>query len=292
MNRAFSWVLTSPQLLNSTLKTLDALFVHSDTAMLKVKKRGLYIMLSDFESLSCSETRFTVNLENILFVNVVEYTAKILLDSLANILRQIVKMKHGAVVYSLLNNPGQVFVDEVIGRKNFVQNTCQVKSAEHRARVFHIVSSTQFERQSAENYLKFKVPNVEFNKIVTIQAIISGMSGGVGFIDVCPDAESPTTHCKIRFHTRNHSGGNGGVTINTHSTATTAPLLHLPTKAFKIQYCITYLKRSQNLMFAPTDSVTMWISPKGLLLQTETKDHHSTLVFVADVSDEDLRSYS
>jgi len=285
--------------LSAFIKTCEAMSVHSDTALLKVKKRGVYILLSDSESLCCLETRLTDNLQGMLKIYCKEYSVKILLDSLTDILRQILKNKHSAIICCDAEQPKILLVREVIGQSHKVVASHSVVGIEHRARVYHIISTNQF-RQKSKDYVQFRIPNIELNKIITMQAILSGNNGGIGELIITPIPDdddinntiTPNNRCDIQFFIQNNSGGKGGVTIHTHTTAETVPVQSLPKHRIHTKYFLTYLKRSQNLFSTPTDLVTMYVSEKGILIQTDSKDHHSVVIFVSDIADEDLESYT
>lgn len=276
--------------LSAFVKTCEALYNHSDTALFKVKPKGLYIMLTDFESLCCLETRLFDQGKNMLKMNCTEYTVKIMLDSFVSILRKVLKNKHSALVSADDETPYVLQIREVIGHTNKTVETHQVESAEHRARVYHVLSTNEFRRRSTGGYVQFRLPYVEFNKLITMQCIVSGNCGGVGEVTATPPDEQGV--CKIRFFVRNNGGMGGGVTLHTHAQAASAPLQHAPHQSVRLQYFLTYLKRSQSIFSNPTDSVTVYVSNQGLLLQTDVKDGHCVVVFIADVSQEDLDSYA
>jgi hypothetical protein len=285
------------------IKTCEAMNVHSDTAMIKIKKRGVYILISDPESHCCLETRLTENIADVLTMNCPQFTAKILLDSFTGILRKIVRNKHGAVLYAVPEQPHVLLVREVVGQNHKHIESYTVESTEHRARVYYIISTNEF-RTKSENYIQFRIPNIELNKIISSQAIISGNCGGVGELIIIPEPNTPlpntltsstsrdTNRCTIQFFLHNNSGQKGGTKIHTHAKAESVPVLHAPQQPIHTKYFLTYLKRSQNLFSNPLDMITMYVSNHGILLQTDTKDNHSSVVFIADISKEDLNSYA
>jgi hypothetical protein len=292
-NPCFELIFRDLRGLSAFIKTCEAMSIHSDTALFKVKKRGVYILLSDAESFSCLEMRLTDNLDGMLRLQCKEYTIKILLDSLTDILRHILRAKHSAVIYAEKDtgNFGAVSNQALYVREfatNKIIQTHKVTDIEHRARVYHIISTHQFRKRSRD-HVQFRIPSIELNKIITQQAILSGNNGGVGELIIVPTGNE---HCDIQFFTQNNSGGKGSLTIHTHTKAETVPIQTMPNHKIHSKYFITYLKRSQNLLISPTDSVTMYVSERGILLQTDCKDHHSVVIFIADISDEDLDSYS
>jgi hypothetical protein len=286
----FEFALRDTKKLVSLMKTCEIACSHSDTAMLKIKPKGVYIMLTDMESFSCLEIRL---LDVPLKLHCEEYTVKIILDSFASILRTILKHKHSAVFVAEKDSPLKLQIRQVNPSTNKIVETHVVETAEHRARVFHVCSTTAFRANS--DYVEFRIPCVEFNKIITMQCIISGNCGGVGEIKAVPDGacaqythSSCAQYTHIQLHVKNHGGMGGGVTIH----ATSPQLIHSPKADFETKYLLTYLKRVQNLFANPTESMTIIASKKGVLLQTDVRDGHSVLVFIADVSNEDLQSYA
>jgi hypothetical protein len=298
MKVAFELAFREQRKLSAFIKTCEGMCVQSDTALFKVKKRGAYIMLTDFESLCCLETRITDGIQNMLKMNCKEFTAKILLDSMATILRRILKNKHSAILFGDLDNDHVLQIKEVIGQSHRVVAIHQVECTENRARVYHVISTHQFCRNS-QNYIQFRIPNVEFNKIITMQSIISGTNGGVGELIITPipdalgsgEGDPPKNRCDIKFFMKNNGGGMGGVTIHTHPLSESVPVLHRPMQPIHTRYFLTYLKRSQNLFTVPSDFVTVYVSEKGVMVQTDSKDNHSVVIYTSDISDEDLNSY-
>lgn len=278
----FELTLKDHKRVSALIKTCETACSLSDTAMIKIKPKGLYIMLTDMESFSCLEIRMLDMPASTLRLHASEYTVKIILDSFVNILRTIQKHKHTAVIVADHETPLTLQIRQVNPATSKVVESHSVESAEHRARVFHVSSTTAF-RANAE-YSEFRIPSVELNKIITMQCIISGNSGGVGEINVKGN--------DIQFYVKNGGGMGGGVTIHGNTRSTTVPILHSPAETIHTKYLLTYLKRAQNLFSNPSDNVTIYVSKKGFLLQTDIRDGHSVLVFIADVSNEDLQSYA
>lgn len=287
MTILFEFSFREPRKLSAFIKTCESMCLHSDTALFKVKKRGIYILLTDLESFCCLECRFTENVQNVLKLNCPEFTAKILLDSLTNILRKICKNKHNAVIYADSEAPYVLCVKEIMAQTNRVVDVHTVESTENRARVYYLLSTHEFRKQS-EDYIQFRIPNVEFNKIITQQSILSGSSGGVGEILITPVDKNK---CTIKFYLKNHSGAAGGVTIHSFTTAESVPIIKMPLRPINMTYFLTYLKRSQNLFAIPSDSITLFISTQGILIQTDVKDNHSIVIFTLSADGVDLESF-
>jgi hypothetical protein len=285
MKSKFELVFRDSRKLNTFIKTCEALCSHSDTALFKVKKRGIYILLTDFESSCIVETRITNVNELNLVINVKEFTAKILLDSLVNELRKCFRNKKNVILFGEENN---ILKIKEIKNNNTVGNETLIKSTEHRLRVFHIISTREFINKS-KDYIKFRIINTEFNKIITTQAILSGINGGVGKLIIEPKEDDEVD---IIFSLRNNGGSYGTITITTFTKSEDVPILHMPKKRIEITYLLTYLKRSQTMLSFPTDYVTIYVSERGLILHTDIKDNISTLMYTNDVSNVDLDSFS
>jgi len=296
MKTLFELAFRDQRKLNAFIKTCEAMTAHSDTALFKVKTRGVYILLTDFESLCCLETRLTENIKNMLKMNCSEFTAKILLDSLTNILRKIARNKHSAILYADSEKPQTLQIKETIGQSHRTVEQYTVESTEHRARVYYVLSTNEF-REKSKDYLQFRIPNVEFNKIITMQSILSGNNGGVGEIVVTPvpdEPDQPKSRVEIKFFLKNQSGAMGGVTIHSRcgDDSLSVPVQHIPKETIRTQYFLTYLKRSQTMFTVPSDFVTLLISEKGILVQTDPKENnHYIVIFLSDISDLDLDSF-
>lgn len=291
MTILFELILKEHRKLNAFIKTCEAMMNHSDTALFKVKKRGVYILLTDFESFCCLETRLTDNVQSILKTYRCDFSAKILLDSMINILRRISKNKRCAMLYADSEDDKILKIREMNLQSSRAVEEYVVDSVEHRARVYYVISTNQFKSKS-EDYIQFRIPNIELNKIITMQCILSGNSGGVGQIDVTPVVENPGS-VKIHFFIQNQMGAKGGVTIHTKKNLDenlSVPVFHLPVKCISTRYLLTYLKRSQNILTVPSDSVTVYISNRGILIQTDVKEHHYVVVFISDITNENLES--
>lgn len=290
--RLFELAFRDWKRLSAFVKTCESTVTHSDTAMFKVKPKGVYVMLTDFESMCCVEVRLMDMTKTMLKMNSPEVSVKIMLDSFVAALRKVLKNKHSAIVYVEDDDPYTLQINEVVGQTNKLVEQHRIESAEHRPRVYHILSTNGF-KQKSKSYVQFKIPNSEFNKIITTQCIGSGNCGGVGEISAIPSPSSVSPGAvKIRFSVRNSGGMATSLTIHTNLKALTIPLQNCPTSAVQMRYCLTYLKRSQNLFANPSDHVNVYISDLGMILQTEIKDNHSVVVFIADVSNEDMDSYA
>jgi hypothetical protein len=280
--REFDFLFRDLRKLNTFIKTCEALCAHSDTVLIKVKKRGIYLLLTDFESMCIAEARLTKFTDLNLKLHVKEFTAKILLDSLITLLRKGFRNKMHVMLFG--NNQHQLFVQEVSPMHNNTNvsfSPVEVASTEHRIRVYHIISTRDFIHKS-DDYIKFKIMNTEFNKIITAQAILSGLSGGVAKLHIKP---TNSTDAKIIFSLRNNSGSFGKITIHTSTTSEDVPILHMCQKDIDVTYLLTYLKRSQNMLSFPTEYVQVYVSNKGIIIHTELKDGMCTIVFTINITE-------
>jgi hypothetical protein len=285
------------------VKMCESLFVHSDTALFKVKKKGLYVNVTDFESMCSVEGRVLKSADDYWTVSDEEFTSKILLDSLISELKRAIRNKqvvtmrgeHPHILKIVASYPKQ-FHQRSSGINKRIhehsQQNCSEKvvvSTEHRIRVFHIVSRRSFISKSG-NYASFRIVNSEFNKIITMKAIVSGVSGGVASISILP---TNSTECKLIFYVKSNSGTTGKLTISTSCNSTDeVKMLNVPKESIDMQYLLSYIKRSQNMMAAPADFTTVYVSNEGVMLETELKDNISMLLFTTSLEGIDLDSYS
>jgi hypothetical protein len=213
-----------------------------------------------------------------------EFSAKILLDSLVEEMKKSCRNKRNIVI---IGESGHVLKVQEVNANQTRGEIRTIESTEHRMRVYHIVSTREFVKKS-EHYIQFRIMNTEFNKIVTTQAILSGINGGVGKLCIEPSGNE----CKIIFSLVNDGGSFGKITIHTSTTSEDVKVYHMPKRKIEISYLLTYLKRSQNMLNFPTDYVTVYVSEKGLILHTDMKDGLCTVLYTHDVSTIDLTSYA
>lgn len=289
--------------LGTFVKMCEALFVHSDTALFKVKKNVIYVNVTDFESMCSAEGRVVKSPDDSWTVPEEEFTSKILLDSLISELKRAIRNKQLVTIrgehphilkivasYSKQFHQKSSCIDKRIHEHS--QQNCSEKvvvSTEHRIRVFHIVSRRSFVSKSG-NYASFRIVNSEFNKIITMKAIVSGVSGGVASISILP---TNSTECKLIFYVKSNSGTTGKLTISTSSKSTDeVKMLNVPKESINMQYLLSYIKRSQNMMAVPAEFTTVYVSNKGIMLETESKDGISIVLFTNSLEGVDLDSYS
>lgn len=282
----FHIYLLDHRLLSAFLKNCEALLNHSDTIMLKVKVKGAYLMMTDYEGFCLAEMRI-MNKEKAPFIKMKgskEETVKIMLDSLVQVLKNVTKNHHSAVLYSQVDK--RLIVSEVSSDGKTVYGNFEVDSAEQRPRAFFVLSTRSFQRKCQGNYLKFRLVASEANRLITQLAIMSGINGGK--LDLSFDPEPKT----ITFKIENDSGNYATVKIRSHAKSKTVPLQHCPQKPIQCRVLLTYLKRSQGFFQNQTEFLTFMLSNNGLIVQNEVNNHISTVVHLQDLTEEPLQSYT
>jgi hypothetical protein len=256
--------------LNCFWKHCEAILCHSDTALFKVKKREICISLLDSEAFCCCDTRMSLKGDKGFKFNI-ECSAKILLGSLVNLLKQSIRLKHSVMLFMtedrLLQARELPSLDSIV-----------ITSVEYRLRNFHITSLKEFLLKSQEA-MQFKIINTEFVKIITQLVILSGVSGGIGVLRAEPNGDQ----CKLFFEIQSNGGCRGVVDIDASTTTSECTMIVVPSKVIQIHYILTYLKRSQAMMMS--EFTTLFLSEKGLLLQTDLKDGIKTTVFISAIND-------
>lgn len=278
------------------MKMVGALCAHSDTALFKACKKGIYLLQTDFESMCCTELRLTSNLHANIIVQE-DFTAKIRLDSLSRALRAAHRHKRSAVITArekhsiVVHEMDHTGVHAMVGEGN-IAHTHHVESTENRARVFHIMSKRQFQRARSV-YACFELASAEMIRIVTSQVILSGTSGGIAKLSVSPGREEGDERAVIQFSVDGGIGTRGSTTIRVRKPHTSDfRLVSVPEAPFEIDYLLTYLKRSQALMAMVDSRVSVAMSTCGILISMSPADGCEVLVFTRDVSkDFDRDSY-
>ena len=281
----FQWKISKPEVIASMIKTLEALTSHSDTALFKVRPKCIYILITDSESKCCMEARFITSKQELKCSNDPNFTfsCRIMLDSLVNELKKIDKSKNTCTLFSSMAHRHTLQLKEQNNINNILHHYV-IESAEHRSRVFHIISTRSFKKS---DYAHIKYPVAEFNKTITAQCIASGVNGKIGIITVVPNGNE----CDIQFENGNHGGLSWYSRIHTFKGSEDVPCEKLPENKIVSYYLPTYLKRSQNIMSNFSDYVSLFISKDGLMIQTSVKHNHCVIVFSASVEDIDEDSY-
>jgi hypothetical protein len=279
----FEMVLSNMKRLNHLTKICEAICNHSDTAQIKVKKSGAYIDITDSESFCAVECRIPDKTFQYLQWNDTRsdrWSTKVLLDHLTSELRRAARMKQTVTLFAETTQPD-------ILKIRSVEHTLSIKSTNHRPRLFRVLSTHKFIQQCPE-YAHFRLLNAEWTKLINVQCVMSGNHGGVAEMGLEP---LPDGRARIWFSIMGHCGSSAEMTIHTHKGSAIAPVVQLPPATIRIRYFLTYLKRCQGLFHSPQDLTHAYLSPAGMLLQTESGETMSTVVFISDVQGVDLDSF-
>jgi len=282
----FSVKLLEHGLMNTFQKNCEALLNHSDTIMIKVKAKGVYLMMTDYEGFCLVELRI-MNKDTKPFINMKgkkEATVKIMLDSLIQILKNISKSKHYAILQQ--DKEHQLTVIETSADQKKTFNILEVRSAEHRPRAYFVLSTRSFQKTCKGEYLKFRMIASEVNRLITQLAIISGINGGKLIVQVDP------TENLLMFQVSNDNGNIGSIKIRSHSKSKVVPFQHIPNNKIECHVLLTYLKRSQGFFQNQTEFLTFMVSENGLIVQNESNHQISVVMHLQDLKHENLESYA
>lgn len=269
-------------------KLCESLLCHSDTAQFKARKKGVYLCITDLESFCVAEIRLvstdpgTVKKYECGFQlkTTTDFTCKILLDSLSDVLKLCVRNK--SLVDITTNKQGSLCVVNSQSQKQYL-----VKDASFRNRVFYKISSSVFD-QVSPSVAKFSVPTAEFQRIVNTMAVLSGVDGGVGTCDISKNEESNVV---IKFGVTGRCGNTATIEIVSNRSCLCVPIFQEPIDKVSTCFFITYLKRSQNILQGLNKDILLHVSQKGVLLISDVYCDMCVVVFVSDVSDVDVMSY-
>lgn len=284
MGDLFELTLSNMKRLNNVTKMCESINSHSDTALIKVKAGGVYIRLTDFENFCGTECRIPSKVFQYFHMGTTtQWSGKILLDHLTAELRRATRMKQTVTFHVEATQPD-------ILKVRSVHHNLAIKSTNHRPRVFHPISVEEFVSQNPE-YGHFRILNAELQKIINLQCVMSGNHGGVSRLIMTPVGINQTD---VVFSLVGDCGASAVINIHTHEKSAVVPVHRRPTKPIELMYFLAYLKRSQNMFSAATDLTHIYVSSKGMLIKTESKDIQDPLtamVFIADISKVDLDSY-
>lgn len=278
MENACDLIIKDPTHGRTFLRALESICVQSDTVLFKVKKQGVFVLLTDPDALCAAETRLNVSQEVQLKLFRADFSAKVMLESLINHIKTLLHSKRPIHMCGTADH--KLYIEDG-GRRVILD------SAEHRPRTFFVLSTRKFQSQPV--YAKFRIASSEFNRIITSHAIIAGTSGGVTTFQIGPGSEPLSV--VIRMTTPSNSCARAVTTIYTSTTTKDVPVDVVPAEQVEARVLLTFLKRSQSIIASSLDHMTVYISKQGLLLQTRQKHSVETLVFIADVSDVDLGSF-
>lgn len=267
------------------MKACECIVAFSDTALLKTNDKGMFIAVTDPDSLSCAEVRFIPK----ELVCDGEFAAKILLTSFLSLLKSVRKSKmciHGKA--------GTVYVSAD-------SNTSTVESTRHRARVYHVMSKRTFMGKNNDNYLCIHIPSQEFQRIVTRQIITAGRNGGISEIRVvghggrhqADDNSNATTTTHIQFITYSNLGFYGGYCkmdlfahANSTSMSSIVDVQHAPSEDVLCRYFISYLRKPYKLFEGDSGEHVWLISNNGMLLESKQRDDVSVHMYFTNVTTE------
>lgn len=275
-----------PRMIQHLLKQCEGIHSHSDMVMIKIRPKGIYIMFTDAESFACGEVRVTERLpKDLVNISEREFTAKVFLDDFIRILRIIVRTKHVMMLTSTA--PETLTVHEMVGTSTTVQ-IFPVKSAEKRERVFWVLSSHRFMKAYPSQVLMCKFVHGELNRLVSQLAVISGHHGGVCQMKVWPEGQRG---CAWSWSVTNATGTRATFTIHMDQDTEDVCLLRRPQEPFECVIFLKYVKNCQQIISNPSEQSKLIVTPQGLLIVTDTKQHMYTIIHVVDISQEDLESF-
>lgn len=259
------------------LKACECILPFSDTALLKTNEKGLFVSVTDPDSLACAELRFVPK----ELKTKDEFTAKILLSSLITLIKAARKNKwslHGRdQIVHVRQHPQQQQHDQA------------VESTSHRARIYHVMSARTFMGKNSDDYLCLHIKSQELQRIITRQVLTAGRNGGISEIHAWPPNEGPEplgqTH--VQFTTFSNLGFHGGyckmdLYANNESTSI-ARVHHAPTTAVQFRYFISYLRKPCKLFDSAGGDNIWYISNKGMLLESKQRDDVSVHIFCVNV---------
>lgn len=268
------------------IKSCNNLNCYSDTALVKLKNNCLFILVTDCENFCCLEMRYT---SEHLKVNE-EFTSKIILYSLINTLKAICKRKN---LFYISEKEKSVIVYEIIDTEVYPNKIAEhvILSAEHRARVYHIISSRSLKQL---NYLEMTLSGFDWNKIITRLSIIVGRNGSVSKAFIEPDNENKSLTLILTSHSQLGSGSYCKITIKSkmNSSSQIGKIKNIPTKTIDCTFLTTYLKKSNNLFDNnANENVTLIFTDQGILITTHKKHDVVTLLFLPNLEQENMLLY-
>ena len=293
------------------LKHCEGINQHSDTALFKVKARGIFITLTDHEGFCCCETRFCVANEPSFKLNGIQsFSAKIKLDdkdpnSLIYILKQSAR-KHNCKLKSnvfLFANEQKILKAKEFSAIEVKDTTAEIilTGVEHRIRDYFILSENSFEKNS-QVFASFTINNKELGDLITTMCTLSGISGGIGTLNIellqkkieqnsgsdkigQKSKYEEKEACCIKFAVQSNGGCAGYISIICTNESEGAKMIKFPEHSFDISYIMTYLKRCQGLVSKPEENSTFLVSNNGVMIKTEMHDNVRSLVCISAIKD-------
>lgn len=273
MSVLFEACVSQVKRLQRLSKTCELLANHSDTALLKVRKNGMYIDITDSESFCAVECRIPERTFQYVRLAVDQgWQAKIHMDQLAFELKKLARSKQTVVFLSTDDEP-------LILKLKTRDAVIPIASTEHRLRKFYPLQVSKF--FDGHDYLHIRLSNAELNRIVNHQCVASGLHGGVASIRVLTDP------LVVTFALMGDCGA--AVEFDIHPAA--SDVVHAPKTALRCTYFLTYWKRAQTMFAIHHEFTHVYVANHGVFLVQEFIDQPSVFVCVADVSNVDLKSY-
>lgn len=288
MSRLFEISLKDRCSPKTFVKVLESLNAHSDTGMFKVNMRGVYIKVTDPESFCASEVRIptTSPISVTHLGSKTNFTAKIKLKSLSDHIKKMQKVVAYPRITARRN--GELIVETVKHNTNEVIGSFVVDSLEYRPRIYYVISTNHFRKES-DAFVEFSMPVEEWRRLITAQAIGSGTHGGVVTFRYDPVSE---TRARMEFIVESESGGRYNQVIHGSTKAAVAPILHLSEKSFDMKFLTIYAKRSLQYLQWQVSTVNLMISERGLIFSADISNVCTALTMIANVEGVDLESYA
>lgn len=302
-----AWIFPDTKKINELSKLLEAFSGLSDTALLKVPRRGeaMQIMLTDFEGLvTCQlQYKFPAHFSWVTTPQAAEeVSVKILLDVLATTLKKIARAKHQCLVY--LEHAQRMVLKEIQVKEggNVKQwgkrqlqweeiETHQIPLVEERARLYYTLSLPPLLTRLQTNQIPFlhmRMPMLELQRLITVHSICCGMSGGVGRLQVV----APPDRCRLEFVSIDPSGGRSTSRLFPTAVSSTLPLVTVPSESFELSILWTLLKKIQGVLHCLSEhlKVTLLPSKVGFYLRVEDETQSLQWMF-APLTEDEIKSY-
>lgn len=302
-----AWIFPDAKKINELSKLLEAFSWLSDTALLKVPRRGeaMQIMLTDFEGLVTSQLQYKFPANFLWVVSPhasEEVSVKILLDVLANTLKKIARAKHQCVVY--LEHAQRMVLKEIQikeggtskqwGKRQLqweVIETHNIPLVEERARLYYTLSYPHLLTRLQANqtpFLQMKMPLLEFQRLITVHSICCGISGGVGRLQVV----APPERCRLEFVSLDPSGGRSVTRLFPHAQSHTLALLTVPSQSFDLSILWTLLKKIQGVLHCLSEHLKVTLIPSRVGFYIRVEDENQSLQWMfAPLTEEEIKSY-
>jgi len=294
--------------MSSVGKTLEILSDVSTVALWKSNQRGTYIKFTDPTGFCCAEIRLDSHEEDRrlstqsstlpkmeIYVKR-DFSAKFSVPFLGHQLVRIAKLKHIATVYS--PHPNCLYIRESMITTGQILNTIRVPSEENEPRVFHCISTRALRNRDRTKYLELDLHTQEFHRIVNMQAITLGTSGGDTWMEVETPSEksSEPIPYRIVWKAVNHDGATTALTLNIaldqgSNRDHSVELVEAPEQSFRVDYLNTFLKRIGKLFDHFGSTIKIMATPHGILFQLPEHRLMTVFIYLVSVTHVDLVSF-